>query len=499
MNASERLSSGEALAAPAAGKKDRWARLEVWAEYLHVPRRYLRQKLQDVLAIRRVTDRSGKLHLRAETAGETQVAERVPEYAIVEELQRIGKTREEIRKILFTRVLAQAGYPDRRSLERGNRRKFESQKFLPYKKGKAFYAVVTGKTLKRVTKAHLLEIADLLFPKILEAKLEEEKPMDYFRKILAEAGYPDRRSLETVNPNHFKSQEFPPYGKGRAFYTALMGRTLGGGAYLTRSHLLGIADMLGFPKLSDEETRIDVRKILAKARYPDRRSLETAHLRRFSSQEFPPYGKGHALYSAVTGKTLGRYGRITRSEVFEIADSLFPEGKKSTDFRKILAETGSPADFRKILADAGYPDRRSLEKAHSNHFRSQEFPPYGKGRAFYTAVMGRALGGNFHLNKAQLLEIASLLFPQTPKEEKPMDYFRKILAEAGYPDRRSLDTVNPDRFRYHAFPPYGKGRAFYVAVAGKTVKKNFTKAHLLEVADILWPPEEISNVQEEAP
>ena len=216
-----------------------------------------------------------------------------------------------------------------------------------------------------------------------------------FIDVLARAGYQDWLSLKRVNPHVFESQEFRPYGRGKAFHTAVTGKSTG---TIRREEILNIARLLGLPGQTVEKQIAEFRCILSLAGYPDRISLQLLKTSMFASQEFPPYGKGKAFYAAVTGKRLGKQD-LRREHLVEIADAV--EYLAPTQEERI-------AKFRDILSCAGYPDRISLERALSTTFIVQQFPPYGKGRGFYVVVMGKSIGTH-NFTKEHILEIADAL------------------------------------------------------------------------------------------
>ena len=139
------------------------------------------------------------------------------------------------------------------------------------------------------------------------------------KEALALHGIYDRQSLIHFGTVKFMKTDFPPFRKGKAFASVVLGETV---YDFTLDHLRRIANALGFPELSEKETKQQYIQALALHGIHDRQSLIRFRQRKFTRTDFPPFGKGLAFASAILGETVHP---LTLDHLRRIADTLFGE------------------------------------------------------------------------------------------------------------------------------------------------------------------------------
>lgn len=449
-------------------KGQRAARLETWAEYLCLPIRCVRERLCDVIMKASGVDQEGKRHQNAYYL-EEDIAKYIPEYKIVRELEEIGKTKEEIRRAILTRVLADSGFPDQRSIEQESPNAFSERSLAPYGKGVAFCAEVLKKPVRGdLKRSHLLNMS-----RTLQLPMLTEERKLILKNILLRHGYGDRRSLARVNIDVFRQTDFHPFGKGYSFFSEITGRT---GSLLSKKNILEIADTLELPELSEERKK-ELSLVLKIAGFPDARSIKSIGQSVFTEKEFSTYGKGRAFLAEVTGK---KYQTISSKDLEEMI--------KILDL-PLLTEEGKH-EIRSILANAGFTDRRSLEIVSVYLFQRIDFKPYGKFFALYTQITGEKCR---NLHRKQLMEVADLLsLPELSQKRK--GEIQNALQTEGYPDSQSIKEGAVNVFEKKSFSYLGNARDIYRLITGKAVPGNLQKIHMHEIADFLRSPI-ISNIQ----
>jgi len=300
-------------------------------------------------------------------------------------------------------------------------------------------------------------------------ELNEESKQSFIC-TLATYEITDRQSLLKKGVDWFMSKEakFPPYGAGYAFIKAILGRSVG--HKVTLKILDEVADKLGFKKLTEQDERQKQLELLAGYGITDRQSLRKKGPEWFASKEakFPPYGAGYAFIKAI----LGRSVRPITLEILEEAASALGFDKLSERPKQL-----------ELLAGYGITDRQSLLKKGVNWFTKEaQFPPYGGGKAFIKAILGRSVGHQVTLKILE--EVADKLgFDKLSERPKPLE----LLAGYGITDRQSLLKKKADWFnsKEAKFPPYGGGYAFIKAILGRSVGHKVTLKILEEVADKL--------------
>ena len=445
-----------------AHQTQRAARLETWAEYLCVPIKYVRQRLRDVTTKASGIDREGREY-REGYYLEQDVAARIPEYKMVQELEAAGNTHRKIRQAIFRLLLKNVGLSDRRGLEMENPLIFPSRDFGIYGKGKSFYAHITGKkfgTKGNVTKKDLPKIADALdLPELSEERKEE------IRGLLKAKGYIDCRSLKVESYRYFEKLNFgKPYGSGRILKKWL------GLEELQGHWLVSIADTLSLPDFA-EEMKTEMLDLLKTAGYPDRRSLQLGDATVFQRQKFGRYGGGRKFFTHVTGDLPGH--SLQNHHLLTIADSL--------GLRELSEDRKQ--EMCSLLKIGGYSDRRSIMMAHHKTFETTEFGQYGKLRNFFKWVTGEVVGANGELGMKDREKIADILELPVLSEERKGE-LRTVLKSAGYPDRRSLEMGDRRIFIKTGFGIYGTGKIFYQWLTGE-VAGDFSKEYMVRIGDIL--------------
>ncbi len=323
----------------------------------------------------------------------------------------------------------------------------------------------------------LLDTEGLLKPILEEirkirAKIKIELEADFknhFKEILAAKGIVDRAGLILKGPIWFMHENFLPYGKGIMFAKAILNKT---NPHITIEILHEIADILGFPKIEQHNQLAVCKKLLAEKGITDRETLITKGPIWFVKEDFSPYGKGKAFASAILGRML-KAEFITIQLLEEVADILaFPHIDK---FEK----------YRTMLKEKGITDRHSLFQKSTKWFELQDFAPYGKGKAFASAVLGRAI--RYNMTKEIFEELVQKL--QLPAmSAETIAALKVMLLNKGIFDRAGLIAKGSVWFTHEDFPPYGKGVAFAAAILSRRVKVvNIEILH--ELADILRFPE----------
>ena len=283
----------------------------------------------------------------------------------------------------YKSALASAGYTDRFLLETAVAKTVGAAIFGKFGNGKTFYRYVTGDTseMRILEERHLKIFADILFSEIPRQVMA--------RKLLADAGFPDRESLLIAGPKKFADTVFPGNQKGAAFYHWFLEKTSKG--IERREQLEEIANEAGLLKISQSRFQ----EFLLVNGYADRKSLLGVTGEVFEAQTFGPFGKGIAFYRFVTGKTVKH---IHAAQLEEIAENVgYPA----------MEEVDPLVECRKTLVEKGIVTREDLAKARVHDLRQTP------GEAFFTHV----LGFPGRVTRERILAAAEKLFPG--QEEVP--------------------------------------------------------------------------------
>lgn len=209
-------------------------------------------------------------------------------------------------------LLASFGIINRATLLSKGVEWFRKAEFAPYGYGTGLAIKILGRTVANVT----LKILDEISVRLGFADASEETRLAAFHSLLESKGVTNRAELLAKGAEWFKNTEFAPYGKGTAFASQILGRTV---EKVNMRVLEEVADRLGFPRLSEEEQLEEYRSLLASKKIVNRTDLLSNSMVRFAKTEFSPYGKGRAFASRILGRTINR---ITHEILEEIADKL---------------------------------------------------------------------------------------------------------------------------------------------------------------------------------
>lgn len=385
--------------------------------------------------------------------------------------EKITLIRREVMKHQHRSILAEKGITDRASLFSKGRNWFLKESFPPYGKAKAFAAVILGRSLGQrgeLTTAILTEIADKLdFP-----QLDSVEKIEAYKKIFASKGVTDQASLLAKGVRWFTAEDFPPYGKGKAFAGEILGIKFGNGKPVCIKNLIQIARALGYGDQERAEKIETYKKMLAEKGIVDRTTLLSKTNVWFQGEDFPPYGKGKAFVREILGRSLGEGRGITTAVLTEIANALGFEDNIER--------------YKQILAEKGVVDRETLIAKGVRWFLSEDFGEFGKGMSFSSSVLGKPLGRDGRGTET-LEHMADALGFATCDESVKIKKYKEVLAAKGITDRSTLLSKGARWFEKEGFPPYGKGIAFAGRILGIPLGRDqrLTPAVLLQVADAL--------------
>ena len=293
-----------------------------------------------------------------------------------------------------------------------------------------------------------------------------ERIREQAKTALAQHDIHDRNSLIQIGTKGFTKLEFPPFGKGSAFASSVLGVTI---KNISITHLNHIADILDLPQLS-VKTKQQYIQALADNNIQDRQSLIQFGAKRFLKTDFPSFGKGRAFTSIVLGESSEH---LSVAHLHQIADIL-----------------GFPKFFEQYIQAfevLGIHDRQTLIKFGPTKFSMTEFPPFGKGKAFAKIILGESF--QTYMTIDYLHRIADALGFPNNSEESVKQQYAKLLVQNGIKDRQELIKLGPKKFEKTDFHPFGKGCAFVGAILGETIH-NIRINHLNRIADILFESEE---------
>ncbi len=290
----------------------------------------------------------------------------------------------------YVAVLEQNGYHTPWEVMMAESAIFQNQSFGRFGKGRSLYFALTGKVLHSgMNSGHLQEIAESVhFP------IHEESEMKaYYRTMLEAAGFPTFENLITANCQNFASHPIGHLRSGRHLYMVLFQSS--SGRAFTNAHLGEIGEFLGLRRMTNEE----LQGIVAEKGYGSRIFMEDANITDFLNTEFPPFGKGRALYRFVTGDD-ATFTNLSKEHLSKIADAL--------GFPPITAEE-MKTEQRRVLRKSGFSNWNSLADCRPKEFTRRSFGRFGQGRAFYHAVTGTIIKGPFL--RCHLRELADFFFP----------------------------------------------------------------------------------------
>ena len=322
----------------------------------------------------------------------------------------------------------------------------------------------------------------------------EEQFRHHCLAVLEKAGITDRRGLLKKGSAWFQKQDFKPFHGWKDLANAILNTNP---AQINHAMLDEIADKLGLPQITELPEKVNKAKqeppsrklilsILSEKNIKDRLSLRLKGPAWLQKEDFIPIGKGKAFARAVLGKTI----RIISTETLEeISDKL--------DFPEISVEQ-LKARYLTTLTEKGITGRPDLIKKGPVWFANEDFPPFGKGRAFAGAILGRTI---YMSTLAVLEEICDFLgyssTGHTRVDRQIQKGYLTILREKGIVCRARLLALGPEWFAREDFFPFGNGASFASAVMGRPIfairvdhkRFGFLSADVLEeIADKIGLP-----------
>jgi hypothetical protein len=205
-----------------------------------------------------------------------------------------------------------------------------------------------------------------------------------FMDALVMHGVQSGPALLAKGSRWFVETDFPPYGKGAAFGSAILGRTLD---HVTRQVLREVIDKLGI--------KGDYKRIMLDAGIPDYNTLYRKGHKWFLSLDFPPVGKGKALANQVLD-----HGHKP------ISSAILLDLVNKVGLPYIAEET--IAEFRSILERNGIQNRETLFKKGSVWFKLHAFEPYGDGNGFARFILGHSVGNVTHKVLEEICHVLQL-------------------------------------------------------------------------------------------
>jgi hypothetical protein len=301
--------------------------------------------------------------------------------------------------------------------------------------------------------------------------LTQKQPPEYIGQqaihALALHGLTDRISLFDFGVVQFRNSDFPPFGKGTALASAVLGKTV---TKLNLEHLNRIAEALSLPHLS-ELTRQRFLAALSVHGITDSLSLFFYGIKKFRKSDFSPFGEGAAFASIVLGETVHNVNLPHLKRIVGVLS--LPRLSESTRQRFLAA-----------FSAYGITDKISLITFGVQRFQNSDFRPFGKGGAFASKILG---GTAWPLQLEHLKRIAEIL--SLPRlSESTRQRLLAALSTHSITDRQSLINFGVEEFQKADFSPFGKGRDFACAILDESLTQ-ITLEHLGHIADIIFGEE----------
>ncbi|MBN2086999.1 hypothetical protein JW758_01495 [Candidatus Peregrinibacteria bacterium] len=293
-------------------------------------------------------------------------------------------------------ALMQKGIVDKKTLKQLTIKGFAEMQFPPFGSGLSIASVALGERpaggVNGLDVYDLNIIADELdLPDVYNKDdiNETANSLEYYELLFARHGIFNYETLMAKPVNWYRSSDadFSPIGKAGMFFAVILGEPCGSILIPT---LEKVAVKMGFKKPDKQEIFQKYRNILSSFGIVDRNTLMSKTTTWYTDTDFPPYGKGRALFALILGQACGD---ITYSLLHEVADKLeYPDRKTS---------------YLEVLANAGVFSSEELFKKGTRWFRRTGFPPYGKGIRFAREILGKKFPT---VNLAVLSEISEYLF-----------------------------------------------------------------------------------------
>ncbi|MBI2638332.1 hypothetical protein HYW83_01955 [Candidatus Peregrinibacteria bacterium] len=212
----------------------------------------------------------------------------------------------------YCAALADNGITDRETLVCATFDELSEMIFHPWGHFRAFFSEILGERVRNDNRNLRHRVADRLgFP-----KLSSEEQQAAYRAALLEHDIHDRFTLHQMGVKDFLRVRFKHYGKGTAFATRVLGKTINRFSHTTFDEL---ADAIGFPPFTPEMFKKIYLDILRINGIADRSALLKHGPIWFEDTEFPPLGKGIRLAHRILDR---KVKNITIAILNEIADAL---------------------------------------------------------------------------------------------------------------------------------------------------------------------------------
>ena len=276
-------------------------------------------------------------------------------------------------------LLAAHGITDRKTLLEKGLLFYNTATFSPYGKWRAFFTRILQEKLPHPSSLsvhYLQRVADRLG---FKKESPDEKRIAYVA-ALRKNKITDRYVLRVRGPSWFRDQSFGIFGRGNGFASEVLERTC---RKISEADLEEIADLVGFPQLTDDDVRAHHLAILAQYGIMDRRTLMEYTIESLWKLDFWPHGRGK-LFGFVSAVLKRSIKMITKTILEELADALgFPK----------IADELLIREYRDAFAAHGIRDREGLLAISPHKFSELKFGGYGSSRAFVSAVLKKTTGG----------------------------------------------------------------------------------------------------------
>lgn len=240
----------------------------------------------------------------------------------LEELRQISvildlpKETHEEKIISIKNLLAAKGITSHKDLMQMGIVDFKNASFEPFGKGGALLSVLVERSSKESWKTeHLERMATILGWE----KADPETLLERAREVLSINGINSYQDLIQLGIKEFIPMDFQEFGKGTAFASAILGRSVGQGGR-SLDVLKECALVLGFEN-SQEELLNRAKKALLEHQITSRETLRKLGSSRFKSTYFEGFGKGKLFFRKVV-RPASPDERMSPNHLEELADTL---------------------------------------------------------------------------------------------------------------------------------------------------------------------------------
>lgn len=242
----------------------------------------------------------------------------------------------------------------------------------------------------------------------------------------------------------------------------------------------------------EDDPRAMARREFAAMGCTNHAELVRTPVRRFRGRTFGIIGGIKALYHVLTGKHVARERSVSREQMREIADVVFPVSVDQERHQSDAATKKNRAEARAILAALGYDDWESIANESVHTFVHRRFGSRTGPLSVYSMVTGKKCA---RFLGAHLREIADVLYPRDPDDvrlaqqtdrRRLLEGLRSAFAERGYHDWSSLTDAQWTAFSPEKFGDFGGPCAVFFLLTGKHIK-TINKRRIRVMADHLFP------------